>query len=76
MDGGEIPLERMDGEQLPHSRVQEFDPCFDAAGQTDRLVLSNADLRLLADFFLLLHHWDRMSTMVTEQPTVPEQATA
>jgi hypothetical protein len=39
-------------------------------------VLSSADLRSLADLFLLLDCWDTMSTAVTEEAVAPEQSAA
>ena len=37
-----------------------------------KVELSPADLRALADLFLLLNRWDTMSTMVTREGGTPE----
>jgi hypothetical protein len=76
MDAGEIPLDRLDGEPFSRSHAPRLDSCPDVVGDSDRLVLSKADVRLLADFFLLLDRWDRIVTTVVEQPAAPEQTAA
>jgi hypothetical protein len=75
MDGGEIPLEKIDGKSS-NSRPRGDESSFDAAGADDRLVLSNSEVRALSDFFLLLDRWDRMSTAVTDGAAATEQTAA
>lgn len=74
MDGREIPLDLIDGEQPPW--VQGYEHCAEAAVSYTQPVLSPVDVRSLADFFLLLDGWDRMSTEVTGEPAAPEQSAA
>ena len=76
MDGGEIPLEKIDGEQSSNSCPWGKGSSFDAASADNQLVLSNSEVRALSDFFLLLDRWDRMSTAVTDGPAATEQTVA
>ena len=64
----------MDGEQSLDFLAQEFDRSMEPASSSGQL--SKPDLQSLAEFFLLLARWDRMSTAVTEEPAAREQNTA
>jgi hypothetical protein len=73
---GEIPVDRMEGEQSSDSYARGLESCLDAAGADGQFVLSNANARSLADFFVLLDRWDRMSTTVTARRATQEQTAA
>jgi len=50
--------------------------CSEAASSDGQVELSPAEVRSLADFFLLLEGWDRIVTKVAEQPAAPETTAA
>lgn len=76
MEGGEIPLALVDTERSLDARAQGGEHCVDATVPDTRSALTAAEVRSLAEFFLLLDRWDRMSTVVPEEATAPEQTAA